>query len=137
MANNPYAGSALHADWVYSGGTIVLSTNFRNFSWATDLNYIDATAGADTYEVLLGSYGTGQDFTMTSVGQVNGTAILNALARNTKGTVRYGPEGTASGKIRYLIPATSKGPSFNQVYNDVNEITLAWRQTSVETKGSW
>jgi hypothetical protein len=137
MANNPYAGSALYLAWVYSGGTIALHTNFRNFTWATDLNYIDATAGADTYETLLASYGTGQDFTATSVGQVDGSAILNACARATKGSVLYGPEGTATGKIKYTIPATAKGPSFNQVYNDINEITLAWRQTSVETKGTF
>jgi len=130
MANNPYAGSALYLAWVYSGGTVQIETNFRNFSWPQDLNYIDATAGADTFEVLLDSYGTGGDITATVVGQVSGTVILKACAKKTKGTLIYGPEGNSTGNIKYTIPATAKGPQFSQVYNDVNEITLAWRQTA-------
>jgi hypothetical protein len=136
MANTPYAGSAAYIAWVYSGGTITFDY-WRNFTWAVDLNYIDATAGADTFEVLVAGHGTGQDFTCTYVGQQNGTAILTALARQTAGTVIYGPEGTATGKAKYTIPATSKGPSFNQSYNDINEITFAWRQTAVETLGAF
>jgi hypothetical protein len=135
MPNSPYAGSAMYLGWVYSGGTVEIHTNFRNFNWSHDLNYIDATAGADQYEVLLGSYGTGQDITATVVGQVGGSVILTAAGRNVAGTLIYGPEGNATGKLKYSIPATSKGASFSQAYNSVNEITLQWRQTSVETEG--
>lgn len=137
MSNTPYAGSALYLAWVYSGGTVAIETNFRNFNWPQDLNYIDATAGADTFEVLLDSYGTGGDITATVVGQVDGTAILQACAKKTAGTLLYGPEGSDTGKIQYSIPATAKGPQFNQVYNDVNEITLAWRQTADHTQSSF
>lgn len=137
MANNPYAGSVLYLAWVYSGGTVELHPNFRSFTWATDLNFIDATAGADAFEVLLASYGTGQDFSATSVAQVNGSVLLSAMDKQTSGTVIYGPEGTATGKIKYSIPAISKGPSFNQPYNDVNEITLSWRQSADASRATF
>ena len=127
-----YAGSAMSLDWIYSGGTVELEADYRTFNWAPTLNYIDATAGQDTFESLLASYGTGPEITCTLVAQADGTALLTALARQTAGSLVYGPEGTATGKTKYTIPATSAGPQWSQVFNDVTEITAQWRQTSVE-----
>jgi len=127
-----FAGSALYLGWVYSGGTVQLETDFRNFSWTPTLNWIDATAGADSYEELLPSYGTGVEIPVTMVLQQDGTALLAAIARQTAGTLVYGPEGTATGKQKYLIPATSSGPQFNQPFDDIVELTANFRQTSVE-----
>ena len=127
-----YAGSAMSLDWIYSGGTVGLEADYRTFNWAPTLNYIDATAGQDTFEVLLDSFGTGPEITCTLVAQADGTALLTALARQTAGSLVYGPEGTATGKTKYTIPATSAGPQWSQVFNDVTEITAQWRQTSVE-----
>jgi len=127
-----FAGSALYLAWVYSGGTVQLETDFRGFSWTPTLNWIDATAGADTYEELLPSYGTGVEIPVTMVLQADGTALLAAIARQTAGTLVYGPEGTATGKKKYTIPATSSGPQFNQPFDDVVELTANFRQTSVE-----
>lgn len=137
MANSPYAGSAMYLGWVYSGGTVEIHTNYRNFSWTPSLNWIDATAGADTFETLLASYGTGADITATVVGQVSGTVILTACARQTAGSLVYGPEGNSTGMKKYTIPATAAGPQFNEVYNDINEITLQWRQTSAHAEAAF
>lgn len=127
-----FAGSAMYLGWVYSGGTVQLETDFRTFSWTPTLNFIDATAGADTYEELLASYGTGVEIPVTMVLQADGTALLTALTRQTAGTLVYGPEGTATGKVKYSIPATSSGPQFSQPFDDIVEITANFRQTAVE-----
>jgi len=127
-----FAGSALYLAWVYSGGTVQLETDFRGFSWTPTLNWIDATAGADTYEELLPSYGTGVEIPVTMVLQQDGTALLAAIARQTAGSLIYGPEGTATGKKKYTIPATSAGPQFNQPFDDIVELTANFRQTAVE-----
>ena len=137
MADNEFAGSALYLAWIYSGGTVALNTEFRTFNWSPTLNFIDATAGADTYERILASYGVGGDIAFSMLAQTNGTAILTALARATKGTLIYAPAGTANNAVSYSIPAYSQGPSWNQPFNDVVEITNNFRQYAVETQSYW
>jgi hypothetical protein len=137
MADNEFAGSALYLAWVYSGGTVALNTEFRTFNWSPTLNFIDATAGADTYERILASYGVGGDIAFSMLAQTDGTAIATALARATKGTLIYGPAGTANNALAYSIPAYSQGPSWNQPFNDVVEITNNFRQYAVETQSIW
>jgi hypothetical protein len=132
-----YAGSALYLGWSYSGGTIALAANFRTFSWAPTMNFIDATAGADTYENLLTSYGTGGEFSVETLAQTAGTALAAALDRQTKGTVIFGPEGNTAGKLRYLIPSYSTGPQWNTPFNDVSTLTANWRQYAAETRGTF
>lgn len=132
-----YAGSAMYLGWKYSGGTIAIHTNARSFAWAPGMNFIDATAGADTYEVLLVSYGTGGEFSTETLAQTAGTLLAAAVARGTKGTVLYGPEGNASGKLRYSIPAFSTGPQWNSPFNDVTTLTINWRQNAAETRGTF
>src|SRR3970282_2590320 len=111
MADNEYAGSAMYLAWIHPGGTTTLQTEFRNFSWQPTLNFIDATAGADTYERLLPSFGVGSDIPLEMLAQTGGTALAVALARQTKGTLLYGPAGTANYEIAHQIPASAHGPS--------------------------
>lgn len=132
-----YAGSVMYLGWVYSGGTVTFHADYRTFSWAPTLNWIDATAGSDPFEHLLPSFGVGSEFGADCLLQAGGTAVLIALARGTGGTVVYGPEGTASGKIKYSIPATASGPQFNQSYNDVSMFRANWRQTAVEARAAF
>ena len=132
-----FAGSAMSLQWIHTGGTVTLETDFRSFSWTPTLNFIDATAGADTYEELLASYGTGVEIPVSLVLQEDGTALLSALDRQTAGTLVYGPEGTATGKVKYTIPATSSGPQFSQPFDDIVEVTANFRQTAVETRSAF
>jgi hypothetical protein len=137
MADNEFAGSALYLLWTSDAGTVVLNTEFRTFNWSPTLNFIDATAGADTYERILASYGVGGDIAFSMVAQSDGTAYATALARQAKGTLTYGPAGTANGALAYLIPAYSQGPSWNQPFADVVEITNNFRQYAAETQSTW
>lgn len=132
-----FAGSAAYLGWKHSAGTIALHADFRTFSWAPTMNFIDATAGSDTYEQLIKSYGTGGEFSAELLAQTGGTALAAKLDRGTKGTVIYGPEGSTAGKLRYRIPAYSTGPQWNQPFNDVVTLTANWRQYAAETRGTF
>lgn len=132
-----YAGSAMYLGWKHSGGTVTMQTNARTFSWAPTMNFIDATAGADTYEVLLTSYGTGGEFSVETLAQTAGTALAAALDRGKKGTVIYGPYGNTAGNLRYLIPSYSTGPQWSSPFNDVTTLTANWRQYAAETRGTF
>jgi len=137
MPTDVYAGSAAVLEFIGSAGTATMTTYFRSFSWQPTLNFIDATAGQDTFEVLLGSYGTGQDIEVPFLAPTNGTAIADALAKNVAGTLYYSPEGTATGKLKYLIPATSQGVGWDSPFDDVTVMTARFRQTSEFSGTVW
>jgi hypothetical protein len=137
MADNEYAGSAMYLAWIYSGGTVTLQTEFRQFNWSPTLNFIDATAGADTFEKLLTSYGVGGDISFSMVAQYDGTAMIVALARQTQGTLLYGPAGTANNRPAFQIPAYSQGPQWNEPFDDVVEMSVQFRQYAAESSGKW
>ncbi len=132
-----FAGSAMYLGWVYSGGTVTLQADSRSFNWAPTQNFIDATAGSDTYENLIKSFGTGGEFGADTLAQEDGTVLAAALDRGTKGTVVYGPEGNTAGKLRYQIPAYATGPQWQSPYNDVTVLRANWRQYSAEVRGTF
>lgn len=131
-----YAGSAMYLAWIHAGGTETLQADSRSFTWAPVLNFIDATAGSDTYENLLTSYGTGSEFSCETLAQASGT-LAASLDRGTQGTVEYGPEGNDAGKIKYSIPCTASGPNWSSPFGDVTVLTANWRQTAAETRGTF
>jgi len=122
--------------WIYSGGTVVLSGDFRTVNVTRSLEIIDATAGADTYREKLPSFGD-TEVTFSSVMQADGTALITALAQKTYGTVVVGPEGTASGKPKFTVAAYSVGPTFNIAYNDVVEFSCSWISNAAPTETPW
>lgn len=132
-----FSGSALYLAWVWSGGTIALHGSFREFSWTPTLSLIDASAGSDSFRQYIAGIGEGGDIGWTAVMQESGTALITALARGTRGTLLYGPEGTATGKPKFIIPAMSKGPAFTQPYDDIVEFKVGFQQTSQETSTTW
>ena len=57
---NEFAGSALYAQWIWSGGTVQIDTDFRNWSYNDQGEEIDTTAGADSSRSQISSFDTGQ-----------------------------------------------------------------------------
>jgi hypothetical protein len=137
MADNEFAGSALYLQWASDAGTVTLQSDFRNFSWGPTLNFIDATAGADTFERLLPSYGVGTDISLEMLAQTDGTALATALAKAAKGTLTYGPSGTANNAIAYRIPCYSQGVQWAQPFADVVQMNANFRQYAEFSQGVW
>lgn len=117
-----FSGSALYMDWVYPSGTIVLSGNQRTANLSPTVDYIDTTAGSDPRKTRI----TGPKDVSASIGllyQVGGTAIEDALAEGTQGTLNVYPEGTVVGKRKYIVGAFSNGPKMNMPYADVVDMS--------------
>lgn len=113
-----FSGSALYVDWVYSGGTVVVSGNQRTCTLSPTVDFIDTTAGSDARKTRLPSL---KDVTasISVLYQAGGTALEDALAEGNQGTLNVYPEGTATGKRKYIVGAFSNGPRINMPYSDV------------------
>jgi hypothetical protein len=117
-----YTGANMYLAWIYAGGTVTLQADERTVNLTPSVDFADASAGADARKQRV----TTLKDTMVSfagVAQTGGTALEDALAEGTHGTVEFGPEGTASGKRKYTIGAFSGGAKFGFKYADVTEIT--------------
>jgi len=133
MAN--YSGSAANTDWIYSGGTVALDGDFRNFSYNTGIEIINTTAGADADATHIVGVKSGQ-FAAELVQQVGGTAIDTALQVGTQGTLEYSPEGTAVGKRKFTIPATVTSFALSQPYNDIVSVSAGFERNGSHTLGT-
>ena len=131
-----FAGSALFAHWIYSGGTVVLSGDFRNMDDTDSLEIIDATAGADAHRDKLPYLRDGQ-LVITMVSQTLGTALYNALVPGTQGTIVYGEEGSATGKPKHTVAAFVSNRQRGQPYNDIVELSVTFEKNGVATDAAW
>lgn len=131
-----YSGSALHVQWVHSGGTVSLQGDFRSFAYNPSIELIDYTAGADKARLRLTGVKDG-NASYSAVFQSDGTALSNALAEGTGGTLHIGPEGTAAGKQKLTLPAIAMGANFSIPYNDIVELTCDFTQNGERTDTIW
>lgn len=122
-----YTGKNLYIAWVYSGGTVVLNTDFRSLSSSKAIGLVDVTAGPDTDRTYLttvkdGSYNYG------ALHQTGGTVIKSALTEGTSGTLIIGPEGTVAGKPKETVPAIVMNSNFNYPYDNAVEVTCTFQK---------
>ena len=131
-----FSGSALYVQWIYSGGTIVLTGDRRVFNYSPASDLIDQSAGSDTARTRLNSL---TDFTadMSSLMSNAGTALEDALKEGTHGTLWVGPAGTLSTRRKYVLPCISKGSSFSAPYADVVEFSVSFDGNGTVTYGTY
>jgi hypothetical protein len=122
-------GSALSLQWFCdeaSAGTTTLNTDFRSFSPTRSMDFVDETAGADAFIQRLKNR---KDSSATYTGlfqAAGGSAVVLALQPGYAGTLRYSPEGTATGKRYEDYIVFVQDISSNQPYNDVVEISASF-----------
>ncbi len=136
MANNEFAGSALYAHWIWSGGTVVLSVENRNFTYNENIETIDATAGSDATRRKIASF-KNATASMSMTAQSDGTALLTALAAGVVGTLIFGEAGSAVGKPKTTMPALSLGINRSVPYADVVTYDISWESNADPTYGVW
>lgn len=82
----------------------------------------DASAGADTNRTYLSTLGDGDaSLTMRSISGTAGTPIWITWVNGATGTLVWGPEGTASGKIKGSVACFISGRSMTEEYDQVAE----------------
>lgn len=136
MADNEYAGSAFFGQWIWSGGTVNIHGDQRNFSFTPSMEMIDSTAGADSYRRRISSF---KDATAAYSGlaQTDGTAFLAACAEGNNGTLIFGEAGTVAGRPKVTMPARAQGVTRNVPFNDVVTYDVSWQSNGDVTYGNW
>jgi hypothetical protein len=133
MAENNITGQAAVINWIWTGGTVVLNTDFRSINTSETVDLAETTAGNDTHKTYLPTIKSGAiDYSGLYPSGTAGTAIIAALAAGNMGTLLVYPEGTASGKLSRSYPAIVTGPKLNTPYADVVEISC-----SFTANGAW
>ena len=136
-----YTGKDLIVSWAsLVGGTVIITTDlsgdYRALSYKPSVGKVAATAGSDVFEAYLM---TTKDTVIeyTGVMQTGGTALEDALASGVFGTLTVGPEGTATGKRKYTIPAFAMGGNFNYQYKNEVEISCQFQGSGTRTNGTY
>jgi hypothetical protein len=129
-----FTGQNLSVNWICSAGTIALSGDYRTLSYKPTVGMVKATAGSDSFESYLATVKEAK-IDYTGVMQTGGTALEDALLPGASGTLIVGPEGTASGKRKYTVPALSQGGNFAFKYADVVEIACGFQSTGTIITG--
>lgn len=131
-----FTGSACVVKWVTTaGGTVDLSGDMRSVSWSPSIKFANATAGSDQDEVYLATI-KDKKVSYKGVMQSAGTATEDALKEGTFGTLIVQPEGTATGKRKYTVPAFSQGAQLNWPYDNTVEITCDFQGSGAATLGT-
>lgn len=132
-----YAGSALYIAWVYSGGTVTLHGDFRQFNYTPSIDLYEESAGADTAKSYLAGIKDGAP-SLSMVAQAGSVAAWGtALVEGTGGTLLIGTEGTVAGKLKWTIPAISQGITYTQPYNNIVDLSVGWQQNGARVEATW
>ncbi|SRR5581483_6559466 len=99
-------------------GTTVLAADFRTFDAEEEVGLADASAGNDANRTYLVTLKDGKA-TIELVAQADGTALWNALAPGTQGTLEWGDEGSAVGKPRHTVNAIVQKRKRTVPYDDI------------------
>jgi len=133
-----YTGKDLVVRWIYSGGTQNVTGYRRSFNTSESVDDADATCGTVTYRDHLPTF---TDMTSTleylEDSGSDGTAIFEALAPQTEGTVEWSPQGSASGKPKYTSAAYVAKRDRTAPYDDVVTVSVDFQHTEVPSVTTW
>lgn len=131
-----FTGTSLVVSWIWSGGTVSLSGDYRTVSWTPTVGYADISAGSDTHITRLPTL---KDSTaaVTLVDSSPGTATYASLQPGVQGTLIIGPEGTATGKRKITMPAFCDGGNPSYTYNDTTTISVNFTGNGTFTDGAY
>ena len=114
-----YIGKNWFGQFIYTGGTVNLHGDQTAFEWTGEADMVDASAGSTGYkEYLAGIKDGSATLTIHETGSA-GSAVAKAIAYGNSGTLIWGPQGNATGKPKYLVPALVKSNKVSNPYDDV------------------
>lgn len=134
---NEFGGTAFYGTWIWSGGTVVLNTDYRNFNYTPSITFMDASAGADVAPNRLSYMKDGAVSCNMLMLNNMGTAVVAAFAEGVTGTLIWGEAGTASGAPKVTLPAISQGMTRDTPYSDVVTITVNWLQNGTRVDAAY
>lgn len=123
-ATQRYVGSALYVAFQTGGQTYVLSGDQNSLDVTYEVASADLTAGADAYRTEEPTIKNLSATLNTKHTGENGTATFGQFDVGTKGTVVYGPAGTASGKPKGMFLAYLRSKNFSSPFD--NAVTRSY-----------
>jgi hypothetical protein len=131
-----YNGTALVLNWIWTGGTLGMNTDYRTFSYTPTIEMLEESAGSDAARLYIAGIKSG-DLSAGGLMQAGSLpAYGSALIEGAAGTVIFYPEGTANGKYRGTIPAMCGGMNTNMAYQGLTEWAVTWTQNGARTEGT-
>jgi hypothetical protein len=112
------SGTTMVLTWVTSAGTVALAGDFRSCTWAPSIDYVDASAGADTQHGRLTALKDARA-DVVLVAQAGGTQISTYTQAGQAGTLTIQPEGTATNKRKITFPSYCDGAQVEMPYAEV------------------
>lgn len=134
---NEFGGTAFYGTWIWSGGTVTLNTDYRNFNYTPSITFMDASAGADAAPNRLAYMKDGAVSCNMLMLNNMGTATVAAFAEGVTGTLVWGEAGTASGAPKVTLPAISQGMTRDAPYSDMVTITVNWLQNGTRVDAAY
>ena len=128
-----YTGKDMYFSWINPAGTVEFSADFRTVALSPTVDYVETQAGSDADKTRLARM-KDRSVSYEGLGQADGTALEDALIEGTKGTIIFGPEGTASGNRRHTIPVYSDGPNYTYPYADVVTLSVKFTGNGAHTR---
>lgn len=133
MTENNITGKDAVINWIWSGGTVALNSDYRSLSTNETADLAETTAGSDTHKTHIATLKSASiEYSGLYPSGTAGTAIIGALAAGNSGTLVVYPQGTATGNLARNYPAIVTGPKLNTPYNDVVEISCTFT-----SNGAW
>jgi hypothetical protein len=132
-----YTGKDLYIQWAYSGGTIVLNTDYRSLTTSEETDTEDASAGADTHKSYKPTLADTTIELELLDNTSNSSAFWGALTPQTEGTLTWGPHGTATGKPKYSVPALVNSREREFPYDGMVTITVEFQAQSWISEATW
>lgn len=119
-----YTGQNLYVSF---GGTVA-QADYRSFEPESEIGMEDGSAGADVGRTYLATLKDGNaSLTLRSISGTAGTAMWAGWVDGAAGTLVWGPEGTATGKIKGSVYAKISKRSAPDEYDQVAEWTFEFQ----------
>jgi hypothetical protein len=125
-------GKNLAVNWIYTGGTISITPDYRSFNMSDNVDMAETTAGSDADKTYIATI---KDSTvdLSFLYQSKGTALDSALAVSTAGTLQVYPEGTATGNPVITYPAIVSSYKKAVPYNEVVAVDVTFQKSGAKS----
>ena len=129
---NRYRGNNWFGQWVYPGGTVIISGDQTEFTVDRNTQQIDATAGSETDRAYLNGLGDAKFTLKIYETGAAGSALAAALKNGVAGTLIYGTQGSTAGLPKFSHAANVSNHKADVKFDDKVMLDISFQGT-----GAW
>jgi hypothetical protein len=128
-------GGGAYIAWVTTGGTTVLSTDYRTFDKENSIKSVSKAAGADVYDTFLPTLKDGS--ISSTFLHDGGTAYWTLLEAGQAGTLNWGEAGTANNAPKHTQGHFIERSRLTQKFDDVELWDITFKPSSARVDSIW